>query len=219
MKYSFYYHPKAIVVAGIAAAAISVLNAGVTRAQIKPIQATDRIQSTIRVIPLSLTASLAAYEETVRGKKEKALSRLTEALEQTGVDDAVNNGAVTIFAPSNAAFLQAPKKWFLPEQKETLKSLLRDHTVTGRYTYAELLNRTKASGGDLALKTLSGGTLHVRTAGGGNSLFLEGGRDPASNGIRRSRVALSQKRVIEGKKGTAFVMDYFVTPVFPQRID
>jgi uncharacterized surface protein with fasciclin (FAS1) repeats len=79
-------------------------------------------------------------------------------------------GPFTVFAPTNAAFAKLPADTvatlLLPENKAALQSVLTYHVVAGRVTAAQLIAKIKAGHGSAMLKTVQGGTLTARLAGG-----------------------------------------------------
>jgi uncharacterized surface protein with fasciclin (FAS1) repeats len=70
-----------------------------------------------------------------------------------------------VFAPTNAAFDKLPKgtveMLLEPEHRDQLKTVLAYHVVPGRLDSKMLMEKARAGGGHVELKTVSGDTLWV----------------------------------------------------------
>ena len=91
---------------------------------------------------------------------------LAAALEAAGLIEALKGqGPFTVFAPTDEAFARLPagtvEELLKPENKEKLKAVLLYHVVPGKVVAADVV---KLNGKEA--KTLQGGKLKVRTAGG-----------------------------------------------------
>ncbi|MBL0767391.1 fasciclin domain-containing protein [Sphingopyxis sp. DHUNG17] len=79
------------------------------------------------------------------------------------------DGEYTVFAPTDAAFVQIPpvtrEGWMLPAQKQVLHAILNHHVVRGRIDSAELERLVDAGDGAAKLKTLDGRDLWIRRSG------------------------------------------------------
>ena len=96
---------------------------------------------------------------------------LVAAVKAAGlVDTLAGRGPFTVFAPTDAAFDRLPAgtldALLKPENRATLAGILTYHVVPGRVSAAQLVNQIQANGGAAALKTVQGGTLTARLAGG-----------------------------------------------------
>lgn len=96
---------------------------------------------------------------------------LVAAVKAAGLVETLSGpGPFTVFAPTNAAFDRLPAGTVAtllePANKATLASVLAYHVVPGRITAAELASMISAGGGSARLKTVQGGTLTARMAGG-----------------------------------------------------
>jgi transforming growth factor-beta-induced protein len=99
---------------------------------------------------------------------DTGLTSLAGALTKTNMLASVDalKGA-TIFAPSNAAFIQVGNV-VEAASNELLSNVLDYHIVTGGVVHStELMNMASANGGTTMLRTLQGGTLTVRYVNGG----------------------------------------------------
>ncbi len=100
---------------------------------------------------------------------------LVAAVKAAGLVDTLKGaGPFTVFAPTNAAFSALPAgtvdTLLKPENKGTLTTVLTYHVVPGRVDAAALAQQIQAGGGQAMLKTVQGGTLTARMAGGGVSI-------------------------------------------------
>ena len=105
---------------------------------------------------------------------------LVAAVKAAGlVDTLKGKGPFTVFAPTNKAFAALPAgtvdTLLKPENKATLTKILTYHVVAGDMDAAALMKAIDAGGGKATLKTVSGGTLIAKKAGGGISLTDEKG--------------------------------------------
>ncbi len=118
-----------------------------------------------------------------------ALSTLVAAVKAAGLVDTLNaEGPYTVFAPTNAAFEALPAgtldSLLLPENVETLKSILTYHVVSGEVLAADL------SDGQV-ITTVQGGTLTVSIMDGkvyltdakGNKVVVEQADVNTDNGV------------------------------------
>lgn len=98
-------------------------------------------------------------------------STLVAAVKAAGLVDALKGeGPLTVFAPTNEAFAKLPagtvESLLLPENKDTLVSILTYHVVAGKVTAAEVVkvnSATSLQGQDIAV-TVSDGTVMVNNA-------------------------------------------------------
>ena len=71
---------------------------------------------------------------------------LARALDQAGLQSLGDAGPFTVFAPSNSAFAKLPPhgidRLMLPENRGELLRLVQLHVVRGRFTAADLTDRT-----------------------------------------------------------------------------
>ena len=93
-------------------------------------------------------------------------STLVAAVSAAGlVDTLKGDGPFTVFAPTNAAFAALPEgtveSLLLPENKDTLVSILTYHVVPGAVTSDQLIGQR------LNVATVQGGTVHIDATGGG----------------------------------------------------
>ncbi len=91
-------------------------------------------------------------------------STLVAAVKAAGLADTLNGtGPFTIFAPTNAAFEKLPKgtveDLLKPENKAKLTAVLTYHVVAGKVLAADVKTGM--------VKTVQGGELDVKVAGGG----------------------------------------------------
>jgi uncharacterized surface protein with fasciclin (FAS1) repeats len=87
---------------------------------------------------------------------------LVKLVKQAGLVGALSKpGALTVFAPTDAAFAKVPKATLaaLGKDKARLKAVLLYHVVKGKVTAAQAAKLTSA-------KTLEGATLRIRVSGG-----------------------------------------------------
>jgi uncharacterized surface protein with fasciclin (FAS1) repeats len=89
---------------------------------------------------------------------------LVAAVQAAGLVDTLSGaGPFTVFAPTNAAFGKLPagtvENLVMPENKDTLTSVLTYHVVPGSHDAQDLVNRIAQGGGKATLKTVEGGTL------------------------------------------------------------
>jgi uncharacterized surface protein with fasciclin (FAS1) repeats len=86
---------------------------------------------------------------------------LVSLVKQAGLAGALSRrGALTVFAPTDAAFAKVPKKTLaaLAKNKAELKAVLLYHVVKGRVTAAQASKLTSAT-------TLEGAALPIRASG------------------------------------------------------
>ena len=81
------------------------------------------------------------------------------------------DGPFTVFAPTNEAFNKLPAgtvdNLVKPENKAILTSILTYHVVAGKFGSKELMDKMKANGGMVKLKTVQGEELTVMQKGKG----------------------------------------------------
>lgn len=89
---------------------------------------------------------------------------LVAAVKQAGlVKTLASKGPFTVFAPTDAAFMQLPdgvvKSLMQDQNRAKLRTILTYHVVPGDVTAEELMHMIKKSNGKAVLTTVSGGTL------------------------------------------------------------
>ena len=109
-------------------------------------------------------------------------STLVKALTETGLVEALKGeGPFTVFAPTDEAFAKLPGGTIesLLNDKETLKSILLYHVVSGNITSEQVVKLDKA-------ETLSGKTLKIKVSDGKvmiNNATVTTADVKASNGV------------------------------------
>ena len=87
---------------------------------------------------------------------------LASLLQKAGLAGTLEGkGPFTVFAPTDAAFAKVPKATLaaLAKNKAKLKAVLLYHVAKGKVTAAQVVKRT-------SVKTLEGGSLPIKVAGG-----------------------------------------------------
>ena len=93
--------------------------------------------------------------------KTPQLSTLLSLVKQAGLADELSGpGALTVFAPTNAAFAKVPKATLatLAKKPALLKRVLLYHVVSGKVTAAKVVKLSSA-------KTLAGPSVRIRVTG------------------------------------------------------
>lgn len=96
---------------------------------------------------------------------------LVAAVKAAGLVDTLKGpGPFTVFAPTNAAFAALPAgtvdNLLKPENKAALSGVLTYHVVAGKLDAAALTQKIADGKGSATLKTVAGGTLTAKAAGG-----------------------------------------------------
>ena len=96
---------------------------------------------------------------------------LVAAVKAAGLVDTLKSaGPFTVFAPTNAAFAALPAgtvdTLLKPENKGMLSGILTYHVVAGKMDAAALTKAIMDGKGSATLKTVAGGTLTAKAAGG-----------------------------------------------------
>jgi uncharacterized surface protein with fasciclin (FAS1) repeats len=103
----------------------------------------------------------AAPTIAVLAGKTPQLSTLLSLVKRAGLADELSApGALTVFAPTNAAFAKVPKATLnmLAKKPALLKRVLLYHVVAGKVTAAKVVKLTSA-------KTLAGPSVRIRVTG------------------------------------------------------
>lgn len=95
---------------------------------------------------------------------------LVAAVKAAGLVETLSStGPFTVFAPTNEAFGKLPAgtvdNLVKPENRSTLTKILTYHVVAGKLSAADLWAKIKSGSGKAEIKTVSGGTLTVMSAG------------------------------------------------------
>jgi uncharacterized surface protein with fasciclin (FAS1) repeats len=96
---------------------------------------------------------------------------LVAAVKAAGLVETLKGpGPFTVFAPTNAAFAALPAgtvdTLLKPENKGMLTGILTYHVVAGKWDAAAITKMIKDGGGMASIKTVAGGTLVAKAAGG-----------------------------------------------------
>lgn len=96
---------------------------------------------------------------------------LVAAVKAAGLVDTLKGpGPFTVFAPTNAAFAALPAgtvdTLLKPENKAMLTNVLTYHVVAGQWDAAAVSKMIMDGKGSAMIKTVSGGTLTAKSAGG-----------------------------------------------------
>jgi uncharacterized surface protein with fasciclin (FAS1) repeats len=97
---------------------------------------------------------------------------LVAAVKAAGLVDTLKGmGPFTVFAPTNDGFAKLPAgtvdTLLKPENKGKLAGVLTYHVVPGKLDAGSLMEKAKANGGNVELKTVAGGKLWVMASAGG----------------------------------------------------
>ena len=129
--------------------------------------------------------------------KNEELSTLVSALKAADLDQMLSEpGSYTVFAPSNNAFENLPKKMSIaelgkPENKEMLTQVLQYHVVSGVITSDKLVEAINGANGKYTFTTVGGKELTASLKGDkinlkdekGNRTEIVLGNVEASNGV------------------------------------
>jgi uncharacterized surface protein with fasciclin (FAS1) repeats len=96
---------------------------------------------------------------------------LVAAVKAAGLVETLKGpGPFTVFAPTNAAFAALPADTvdtlLKPENKAKLTTVLTYHVVAGKWDAAAIAKMIKDGNGMASIKTVAGGTLVAKSAGG-----------------------------------------------------
>ena len=105
---------------------------------------------------------------------------LVAAVKAAGLVDTLKGpGPFTVFAPTNAAFAALPAgtvdTLLKPENKAKLTTVLTYHVVPGKWDAAAITKMIKDGNGMASIKTVAGGTLTAKAAGGKVTVTDENG--------------------------------------------
>lgn len=105
---------------------------------------------------------------------------LVAAVKAAGLVETLKGpGPFTVFAPTNDAFAALPAgtvdTLVKPENKGTLTKVLTYHVVAGKWDAAAISRMIADGKGSASIKTVQGGTLTAKAAGGGVTLTDEKG--------------------------------------------
>ena len=114
---------------------------------------------------------LASKDIIDNAVNSKDHTTLVAAVKAAGLVDTLKSaGPFTVFAPTNAAFAALPagtvETLLKPENESMLSSILTYHVVAGKVDAAALVKAIADGKGSASLKTVAGGTLTAKTAGG-----------------------------------------------------
>ena len=114
---------------------------------------------------------LASKDIIDNAVNSKDHTTLVAAVKAAGLVDTLKSaGPFTVFAPTNAAFAALPagtvETLLKPENESMLSSILTYHVVAGKMDAAALVKAIAEGKGSASLKTVAGGTLTAKTAGG-----------------------------------------------------
>jgi uncharacterized surface protein with fasciclin (FAS1) repeats len=127
------------------------------------------ILAALAALALAVPAATAAPADTAASKKTIAaiaaetpqLSTLLSLVKQAGLADELSGTtALTVFAPTNAAFAKVPKATLnaLAKNPAALRRVLLYHVVAGKVTAAKVVTLRTA-------KTLAGPSVRIRVTG------------------------------------------------------
>lgn len=121
---------------------------------------------------------------------------LAAAVTQAGLAPTLGGaGPFTLFAPTDAAFIQVPPVtrdgWMRPAQQAVLAGVVNYHVIPGRLTAADLAAKIAEGGGKAVLTTASGqeltatkgGDAILLTSSSGNKAMVTAGDVDQSNGV------------------------------------
>ncbi|MEJ7687604.1 MAG: fasciclin domain-containing protein [Variovorax sp.] len=114
---------------------------------------------------------LASKDIIDNAVNSKDHTTLVAAVKAAGLVETLKGpGPFTVFAPTNAAFAALPAgtvdTLLKPENKAKLTTILTYHVVAGKLDAAALSKQVMDGKGMASLKTVSGGTLTAKAAGG-----------------------------------------------------
>ncbi|MDP1955307.1 MAG: fasciclin domain-containing protein [Polaromonas sp.] len=114
---------------------------------------------------------LASKDIIDNAVNSKDHTTLVAAVKAAGLVDTLKSaGPFTVFAPTNAAFAALPAgtvdTLLKPENKGMLSGILTYHVVAGKMDAAALTKAIADGKGSAMLKTVAGGTLTAKVAGG-----------------------------------------------------
>jgi uncharacterized surface protein with fasciclin (FAS1) repeats len=114
---------------------------------------------------------LASKDIIDNAVNSKDHTTLVAAVKAAGLVDTLKSaGPFTVFAPTNAAFAALPAgtvdTLLKPENKGMLTGILTYHVVAGKMDAAALTKAIADGKGSAMLKTVAGGTLTAKAAGG-----------------------------------------------------
>jgi uncharacterized surface protein with fasciclin (FAS1) repeats len=147
-------------------------------------QAKHKLASIGLAVVMSMAAASSFAQVTVGGApmlaskdiidnavNSKDHTTLVAAVKAAGLVDTLKSaGPFTVFAPTNAAFAALPAgtvdTLLKPENKGMLTGILTYHVVAGKMDAAALTKAIADGKGSAMLKTVAGGTLTAKAAGG-----------------------------------------------------
>ena len=147
-------------------------------------QTKHKLASLGLTIAMSLTAASSFAQVMVGGApmlaskdiidnavNSKDHTTLVAAVKAAGLVDTLKSaGPFTVFAPTNAAFAALPAgtvdTLLKPENKAMLSGILTYHVVAGKFDAAAISKMIADGKGSASIKTVAGGTLVAKSAGG-----------------------------------------------------
>ncbi len=118
------------------------------------------------------TASIGAFAQVMVGGAPMLASKdiIDNAVNSKDHTTLVAAVKVTVFAPTNAAFAALPAgtvdTLLKPENKGMLSGILTYHVVSGKFDAAAISKMIADGKGMASIKTVAGGTLVAKAAGG-----------------------------------------------------
>ena len=119
------------------------------------------------ILGLVLSANPTELNIVETAVSNENFSTLVAAVQAGELVEALSSeGPFTVFAPTNDAFNNLPdgtvESLLLPENKETLQSILTYHVVAGKFMAGDVVNAINENGGQLTVTTLQGSDLTLK---------------------------------------------------------
>ncbi|MEK9756557.1 MAG: fasciclin domain-containing protein [Bacteroidota bacterium] len=118
-------------------------------------------------LSLVLTSNLSDRNIVETAVSNDNFSTLVAAVQAGELVDALSSeGPFTVFAPTNDGFNNLPEgtleTLLLPENKETLQSILKYHVVAGKFMASDVVDAINNNDGQFTVETLQGNKLTLK---------------------------------------------------------
>jgi len=119
------------------------------------------------IISLVLSSSNSEMNIVETAVSNDNFSTLVTAVQAGELVDALSSeGPFTVFAPTNDAFNNLPEgtleTLLMPENRQTLQSILTYHVVNGSYMASDVVNAINQNDGQFTVTTLQGNDLTLK---------------------------------------------------------